>query len=108
MPEKVTACVKCGGPLEQPTTGRPRVYCSSPCRTAAAYEVQRINRRLLALEERASELRHSRSSTRDWLARTPQQALSDVEAEIAAAEGRLRQLLAEPRGKSPERARRNA
>ena len=102
MPEKLQACVKCGVPLDQPTTGRPRIFCGPVCRQAAAYEIQRLNRHLMALEERASELRHSRSSIRDWLSRTPQQALADTEAEIAEAEDRLRLLLAEPRGKSPE------
>jgi len=27
MPEKLRTCVKCGAPLDQPATGRPRVYC---------------------------------------------------------------------------------
>ena len=102
MPEKLTACVKCGGPLDQPTTGRPCIYCGPVCRQAAAYEIQRLNRHLMALEERRSELRHSRSTIRDWLGRTPQVALANTEAEIDAAEARLRALLEEPRGKSPE------
>jgi hypothetical protein len=100
MPEKLTVCVKCGGPLEQSMTGKPRVYCGPACRQAAAYEIQRLNRRLIRLEERASGLRHSRSSTRDWLCRTPEQALADTEAEIAASEIRLRLLLAEAKGET--------
>jgi len=87
-------CLKCAGPLpEQAATGRPPSYCSEGCRRAAEFEIRRLNRRLERLEERVSELRHSRSSTRDWLCRTPQQALADTEAEIAEAEGRLRALL---------------
>ena len=27
MPEKLRTCVKCGASLDQPATGRPRVYC---------------------------------------------------------------------------------
>jgi hypothetical protein len=27
MPEKLRTCVECGAPLDQPATGRPRVYC---------------------------------------------------------------------------------
>jgi len=97
-------CLKCGEPLPgRAKTGRPAIYCSEGCRRAAEFELRRLQRHLEALEERRSELRHSRSSVRDWLARTPQQALADTEAEIAEAEGRLRLLLSEPRGKSPER-----
>lgn len=101
--EKVDSCIKCGRPIQQAETGRPAIYCGPACRQAAAYELKRIQRRLEALEERRSDLRHSRSTIRDWLGRTPKVALVDVEAEIATDEARLRLLLSEPRGKSPER-----
>jgi sugar-specific transcriptional regulator TrmB len=95
MSEKLGRCLKCGGPLSQPPTGRPRSYCGPACRQAAAYEIKRLQRRLEALEERASRLRHERETgVKDWLGRTRAEALADVEAEIAAAEERLRALLA--------------
>jgi hypothetical protein len=95
MTEKL-ACLKCGGPVQKPTTGRPPTYCSPGCRRAAEYEVRRINRLLQNLEERASRLRHEPDiGIRDWLGRTRTEALAAVEAEIGDAEARLRALLAE-------------
>jgi hypothetical protein len=32
---KPTVCVECGGPLEQPPTGRPRLRCRNACRQTA-------------------------------------------------------------------------
>lgn len=94
MTEKPT-CLKCGRELEDSArSGRPRSWCSTGCRRAAEYELRRLSRRLQALEERASALRHSRDSgRRDWLGRTHAEALGDVEAEVREAEGRLRLLL---------------
>src|SRR5262245_30166866 len=42
-----TCCSICGGdlPAAKPT-GRPKSYCSAPCRRAAEYEVARIDREL--------------------------------------------------------------
>jgi hypothetical protein len=94
MAEKLS-CLKCDRPLTKPVTGRPPTYCSVGCRRSAEYEVRRISRRLEALEERASRLRHEPdTSVRDWVGRTRLEALTDVEAEIADAEARLRALLA--------------
>jgi len=45
MSEKPMACVKCGAPLEQPATGRLRVYCGPICRQAAAHEKTCVNTR---------------------------------------------------------------
>jgi hypothetical protein len=87
-------CLKCGRELEESArTGRPRSWCSVGCRRAAEYEVRRASRRLEKLEERASDLRHSRSTIRDWLGRTREEALADVEGELREAEERLRALL---------------
>ena len=100
--EKLT-CLKCGEPLpERAATGRPTTYCGVPCRRAGEFEIRRLNRRLERLEETASELRHSRSTIRDWLGRTRQQALADTAAEIGAAEERLRALLAGLKGEPRE------
>ena len=45
--EKPSACAVCDGPLEQPATGRPRVYCSKTCRRAAEYRIRNVNSLLL-------------------------------------------------------------
>lgn len=45
-------CVMCGRALTQPSTGRPRRYCSTGCRRAADLEVRRLDRRLDQLEQR--------------------------------------------------------
>ena len=101
MPEKLDSCVKCGGPIHQPKTGRPAIYCGPACRTAAGYEVQRVLRRLEAFEQERSHLRHERDFQTPYLARKAKQRKVDVEEEIATDEARLRLLLSEPRGKSP-------
>ncbi|MGD0205730.1 MAG: hypothetical protein ABSB57_04755 [Dehalococcoidia bacterium] len=104
MSEKLSVCLKCNAPLNQPPTGRPRVYCGPVCRQAAAYEIKRLQRRLEALETWASRLRHEPDrGYRDGVGRRHREQLASAEAEITDAEARLRALLAEPRGKSPER-----
>lgn len=103
MSEKVDTCVKCGGPIQQPETGRPAIYCSEACRSAAGYELRRVQRRLEAFETERANLRHERDFQTPWLKRKAKQRLVDVELEIATDEARLRLLLSEPRGKSPER-----
>lgn len=102
MAEKL-ACVKCGGPLEKPATGRPPRWCSTACRRLAEYELRRINRRLEKLEGRASRLRHSPDvGAKDWLGRTHAQALAGTQAEIVEAETRLRALLDASARESPD------
>ena len=103
MSEKLDSCVKCGGPIQQAETGRPAIYCGPTCRQAAAYELRRIQRRLEGFEKERSDLRHERDFHTPWLARKAKQRLVDIEEEIATDEARLRLLLSEPRGKSPER-----
>ena len=56
-------CVKCGKSIETTaTTGRPPDYCSTACRRAAEYE---INRRIEVLEERLAWERLSAENSRD-------------------------------------------
>lgn len=99
MSEKL-ACAKCGSPIErQSSPGRPPIYCGPVCRSAAAYEIRRLQRRLEGLETRLSWLRQERDDwIRDAQGRTPAQQCEAVEAEIREAEARLALLLAEPRG----------
>ena len=102
MSEKL-ACVKCGSPIgRQPGPGRPPIFCGPICRAQSAYEVRRIQRRLEVLELRRSGLRAEeglRRELRDYLGRTRQEQLADIEQQIKADEDRLALLLAEPRGK---------
>ncbi len=48
--EKPAECLMCGTALEQPATGRPRVYCGVPCRRASEYELRRVQSLLLTAE----------------------------------------------------------
>lgn len=82
------SCLKCGGPLPAPAgTGRPRRFCSTGCRRGAEYELRRLQRHLERLEERLGNERLWRNGTA-W-----KQRVRDLEAAIAAAEGRLKCLL---------------
>jgi hypothetical protein len=72
--EKPAECVSCGSLLSQPATGRPRVYCSVPCRRAAEYELRRVQSLLLTAERREQQARaaheleiYDRASTRRHL-----------------------------------------
>lgn len=73
--------------MQQPATGRPRTYCSTGCRRAAEKEIGRINDRLTQLEKMAMNARLGYGMP------TPGE-LRGIEAEIARAETRLRDLLA--------------
>jgi hypothetical protein len=92
--EKPAACLMCGAPLEQPTTGHPRVYCGTTCRRAAEYALRRVQslllvaektelaaRAALELEDFADERRERRKVARWWA------------GEVARLQGRLRELL---------------
>ena len=96
MSEKPTACVKCDASLQQPLTGRPRQYCGRACRSAAAYEIRRITRRLERLETERANLRPlvaRGGDGRDVYGRRHPEQLVDCESEIVLAEQRLRCLL---------------
>jgi hypothetical protein len=101
--EKPSECVSCGALLDQPETGRPRVYCSVPCRRAAEYELRRVQSLLLTAERHDQRARAAheidsfdRPSTRrmlKWWA-----------GEVAQLKARQRALLAGARdedGKPP-------
>ena len=110
MSEKL-ACVKCGAPIERrPGRGRPPLYCGDVCRSAAAYEIRRLQRRLEGLEARLSWLRHDPGEShlnayqRKYARKRRAEQLAGVETEIAEAEARMRLLLSEPRGKILEDA----
>ena len=110
MSEKRSQCIKCSAPLDQPPTGRPRVYCSVACRSSGAYEIRRLRRQLEALETRASHFRVDLHLGRDvrYVDGRPGELLPAIRQEIDRAERRLRDLLADGAdviGVEPDRAR---
>src|SRR5438552_18657125 len=103
----MTDCIKCGSAVERPKRGRPALYCGPECRQAAAYEVQRLQRHLEKLEGRAINLREQladKSSYGKAYQAARREEYGFVQSEIKQHEQRLRQLLSEPRGTSPDRA----
>ena len=104
MSEK-TSCPKCGAPVQERLgRGRPAVYCGPICRGLAGYEVRRLQRRLQALEERLSWLRHKPEDDhldarqRRYAAQRRSEAIEAAAKEILEAEARLRKLINETRG----------
>jgi len=94
--------VSCGSLLDQPETGRPRVYCSVPCRRAAEYELRRVQSLLLTAERHEQQCRAAheidsfdRPSTR--------RALKWWTGEVAGLKARQRALLAGGRDDGAER-----
>jgi hypothetical protein len=84
--EHLTRCVKCGAPIQQPATGRPRTYCSTGCRRAAEKEITRVAARIDQLENMAMNLRLGRGMPTAG-------ELDLIAAEITRAETRLQELL---------------
>ena len=104
MSEK-TSCPKCGAPVQKRLgRGRPALYCGPVCRSSAAYEVRRLQRRLQGLESRLSWLRHKPEDDhldarqRRYAAQRRAEVIEAAEAEIAQAEARLSLLVSEMRG----------
>lgn len=98
----MNTCPKCNEAIErQPGKGRPAIYCGPACRAAAAYEVKRILRRLESFELLRSALRVEeglRREMRDYMGRTREEQLVDIEKQIGDDEERLKVLLQEKRG----------
>lgn len=70
------ACIRCARPIEQKTTGRPRLYCSGSCKTSAGREglatpitapKARRGRRQVRAWATSAELRSSRTGAPDRL-----------------------------------------
>ncbi len=40
---RASSCARCGSPVQQPSSGRPRVYCAVGCRRAVEYELRRLD-----------------------------------------------------------------
>jgi len=82
-------CRSCGAPVTQPSTGRPRTYCSTGCRRLAEHDIRRANGAITALE---NALQYYRFDGRIKLRDDEQQA-AFVASELIAARKKLRALL---------------
>jgi len=86
------SCRKCGTTLPEPSKGRPRTYCGVGCRRAAEREVRRLDSSIAALEGRQLSHRESvafGNGTASWY----EAKIAHIDAEIATAEARMRELL---------------
>lgn len=86
------SCAVCQAPLEQPATGRPRVYCGQVCRRAAEYELRRLQS-LLTVAEKA-EQRHRLAAASTTYAASERKAAKAWAGEAVRLRTRLRELLA--------------
>ena len=94
MNGETSGCVKCGNALPpENAVGRPQRYCSPACRRLAEYEVSRLQSRLSRLEDVLLREKHDRRGLKDWNGRDHKQRLVDLQADIAAAEARLLELI---------------
>lgn len=100
----MTECAKCSAPLIQPATGRPRRYCSTPCRKLGEHEVRRLVRRLertendaakAALEAELIDVRpgYWPSDSKREHRRAAERKAELLAIEVQRLEGRLRQLV---------------
>ena len=87
-------CVKCAAALPPLSgVGRPQQYCSTACRRVGEYEIRRVQRRLIQLEDDLQREGHCRLALRDMLGRDLVQRVADLQADIATNEARLRALI---------------
>lgn len=93
----MTYCYKCGRELVIPPTGRPPRYCSVGCRRAVEYEVRRIERALDRLEEQRERVALDTYGSPKHRA----SKIQSLDALIAQAEDRLRDLLDDTTGEEP-------
>ena len=92
---QMAACVKCAKPLpEAKHTGRPRVYCSMPCRRLGEAERRRLERELARLQARRSNVLAEPWGKPEWRQRD---ALR-LDQVIVQIETRLRLLYAAGEG----------
>jgi hypothetical protein len=96
---KRKTCLICRTRLEQPATGRPRVYCGQACKRAAEYEIRRAQSLLLAAEKAELRYRGEWLTGPEWSANGARKAAHYWDLEAAKLRERLRTLLA---GQSPE------
>jgi hypothetical protein len=100
-----TDCVKCGTDLEQPATGRPKIYCSVGCRRAAEFEIRRISKAIEATEAdiRLYEGDLALNSEGYGNPAYKRKALRHARKQLEALERRFRTLLSDPEAKGDPR-----
>jgi hypothetical protein len=92
----ITRCLICERPLTRPVVGRPPRYCGVACRKAAELWLRRLQRRLQALEDRASDVRlEIATAVSEGQEAHYQRELDALADEIELMQARLRELLAE-------------
>ena len=87
------SCLICRGTVTKPARGPAPTYCGEPCKLAARYERQRLQRRLERLETGLANLRALGPGL------TSPTYLASLEAQIEQAQARLLVLLG---GGNPE------
>ncbi len=86
----MTNCIKCKQPItETNRIGRSKSYCSTACRRAAGLEIQRINGRLIKLEDLLQNIRLGMGFVHD-----KERKEKGFLAEIERQENRLKELFA--------------
>jgi hypothetical protein len=84
----------CEGPLDQPATGRPRVYCGQTCRRAAEMAIRRIQSQLAMAEKRAMLAGEHVATAWDSTARSgPRKVLKYWQGEVNRLQAVLLSLL---------------
>ncbi len=94
-PTRPSQCVMCGGELPEPaSTGRPRSYCSMPCKRAAEYELRRAQSLLLSAERsEARERSLALGVDHSWKGQRHKDAAKFWAGEVERLQGRLVVLL---------------
>jgi hypothetical protein len=85
---KPATCAECGAALIQPETGRPRAYCSAPCRRLAERKIK-VAEQMLARARRSEQTARYRVAM-GWA----QEQATFWAAEVKRCEAELRALLA--------------
>lgn len=87
-------CIKCGAIISKTsTTGRPLCYCSTACRRASGYEIERINKRLAGLESDLINEKIHKSKNVNAFGERYSERVAGLEAAILESEARLKCLL---------------
>jgi len=82
-------CKTCGTTIKTRSTGRPALYCGTPCRRMAEFEIRRAKSDVIGLE---NSLQYYRYNGRIKLADDEQQQ-AFVQRELREARAGLRRLL---------------
>lgn len=97
----MASCARCGGPVEQSSgPGRPRSYCGAVCRRQSEYELRRVERHIASVETLLRRARFAEAMAPKYRRKPVDPAVAFWQAERAALEGRLRELLGQSAAES--------